>query len=180
MRAATLRNILIKDLLLDRRIIVYRHNKNKTIQTCPLCSEMIVILKEYLKVRRGSENDYLFPCEGDTGFTENGLRLAIVRYNKRRGVQKTSIHLFRHTFAERFLKSGGSPFELQKILGHSTLEMTKHYCRIYDFDLVKNFDNVSPLANFSKKQEKRVGVKTYSFFFTQTEMECNTPLVNSN
>ena len=97
MRAATLRNILIKDLLLDRRIIVYRHNKNKTIQTCPLCSEMIVILKEYLKVRRGSENDYLFPCEGDTGFTENGLRLAIVRYNKRRGVQKTSIHLFRHT-----------------------------------------------------------------------------------
>ena len=151
MRAATLRNILIKDLLLDRRIIVYRHNKNKTIQTCPLCSEMIVILKEYLKVRGGNENDYLFPCEGDTGFTENGLRLAIVRYNKRRGVQKTSIHLFRHTFAERFLKNGGSPFELQKILGHSTLEMTKHYCRIYDFDLVKNFDNVSPLANLSKK-----------------------------
>ena len=99
MRAATLRNILIKDLLLDRRIIVYRHNKNKTIQTCPLCSEMIVILKEYLKVRGGSENDYLFPCEGDTGFTENGLRLAIVRYNKRRGVQKTSIHLFQCHFA---------------------------------------------------------------------------------
>lgn len=40
MRASTLRNILIKDVDLERRIIVYRHNKNRSIQTCPLCFEI--------------------------------------------------------------------------------------------------------------------------------------------
>ena len=87
--------------------------------------------------------------EGNPGsqLTENGLRQSIARYNARRGVQKTSIHLFRHTFARKYLiDCGGDAFTLQKLLGHSTLAMTKHYCAIYDADLTKNYDNFSPLA----------------------------------
>lgn len=151
MRAATMRSILIKDVNLKNQTIIYRHNKNKSIQIAPLCSEMVFILREYLKVRQGNDNDVLFPSEENTPFTESGLHQAIQKYNLSRGVTKTSTHLFRHTYAERFLQNGGSPFELQKILGHSTLAMTKHYCKIYDYDIVRKYDELSPLSTIKKK-----------------------------
>ena len=45
---------------------------------------------------------------------------------------------------------GGDAFMLQKLLGHSTLAMTKHYCAIYDADISKNYDRFSPWRNYSK------------------------------
>lgn len=70
-------------------------------------------------------------------------------------MQKTSIHLFRHTFARKYLiDCGGDAFTLQKLLGHSALAMTKHYCAIYDADLTKNYDNFSPLAQMKAGSAK--------------------------
>lgn len=154
-RASTVRAIQIRDVDLDAGLVHYRHNKNHKAQVIPLCSEMVRIFKEYLRFRRGEETDPLF-CDITGGpLTENGLRKAIVRYNKSRGVQKTSIHLFRHTFARKYLiDCGGDAFTLQKILGHSTLDMTKHYCAVFNADIVKNFDNFSPLAQMRKKEER--------------------------
>ena len=145
-RAATVRSFLIKDVNLDNQTITYRHTKNGKIQIVPLCSSMASILREYMRVRSGKPNDILFPNDFGKPITENALRLAIAKYNNARGVQKTSIHLFRHSFAQRYLQNGGNSLYLQKILGHSTLAMTKHYCNIYDVELVKSFDTFSPLA----------------------------------
>lgn len=146
-RAATVRAIQIRDVDLDGGVVFYRHTKNRKAQVIPLCSPMIAILREYGRYRGGEPTDYLFCTETGTQLTENGLRQSIARYNMRRGVQKTSIHLFRHTFARKYLiDCGGDAFTLQKLLGHSTLAMTKHYCAIYDADLTKNYDNFSPLA----------------------------------
>lgn len=146
-RVATVRAIQIRDVDMDNRIVYYRHTKNKKAQVIPLCTSMTAILREYLKVRGGEPSDYLFCAEKGTQLTEAGLRQSIVRYNQRRGVQKTSIHLFRHTFARKYLiDCGGDAFTLQRLLGHSTLNMTKHYCAIYDADITKNYDRLSPLA----------------------------------
>ena len=146
-RAATVRAIQIRDVDLDGGMVFYRHTKNRKAQVIPLCSAMVAILREYLRHRGGEAADYLFCTETGSQLTENGLRQSIARYNTRRGVQKTSIHLFRHTFARKYLiDCGGDAFTLQKLLGHSTLAMTKHYCAIFDSDLTKNYDNFSPLA----------------------------------
>lgn len=150
-RASTIRTLLVKDVFLDERMLRYRHTKNGQLQFVPLCQEMIKILKEYLKVRGGQPNSFLFPSQEDKQMTENGLSQAIRFYNRSRGVDKTSIHLFRHSYAERYLKQGGNPFNLQRILGHSTLTMTKHYCRIYDTDIVNNYDEFSPLQTLKRK-----------------------------
>ena len=120
---------------------------------------MKAILNEYLYQRGGSASDYLFCTEEGEQLTENALKLSISRYNRCRGVGKTSIHLFRHTFAKKYLiDCGGDAFTLQRLLGHSTLDMTKHYCNIYNVDLVKNYDCFSPLQKLSSK-EKRISLK---------------------
>lgn len=154
-RAATVRAIQIRDVDLDGSVVFYRHTKNRKAQVIPLCSAMVAILREYLRHRGGEAADYLFCTETGSQLTENGLRQSIARYNTRRGVQKTSIHLFRHTFARKYLiDCGGDAFTLQKLLGHSTLAMTKHYCAIFDADLTKNYDNFSPLAQLKSNSTR--------------------------
>ena len=154
-RAATIRNIKIKDVDLDSHVIYLRHTKNKRAQVIPICTLLCGILREYMRIRGGTDEEYLFPNENGTQLTESGLRSSIARYNRKRGVQKTSIHLFRHTFAKKYLVDcGGNAFTLQRLLGHSTLDMTKHYCAIFDADITKNFDKFSPLAKFSANNEK--------------------------
>lgn len=154
-RAATVRNILIRDVDLPSHIIHARHTKNRKSLVIPLCSQMVGILREYLKIRGGEADDFLFCTEHGTQLTENALRCSIVDYNRRRGVEKTSIHLFRHTFARKYLVDcGGNAFTLQKLLGHSTLDMTKHYCAIFDADIAKNFDSFSPLERMKTSSTK--------------------------
>ena len=153
-RAATVRNIQNKDVDLAAREVVFRHTKNKKVQVIPLCSFMVAVLRDYMTARKGKPDDYLF-CDLYGGMlSENALRLSIAAYNKRRGVEKTSIHMFRHTFARKYLVDcGGDAFTLQRLMGHSTLNMTKHYCAIYDADIAKNYDRVSPLAQIQKPRE---------------------------
>ena len=154
-RATTVRAIQIRDVDLDGGVVFYRHTKNRKTQAIPLCSAMVSILREYLRHRGGEAADFLFCTETGSQLTENGLRQSIARYNTRRGVQKTSIHLFRHTIARKYLiDCGGDAFTLQKLLGHSTLAMTKHYCAIFDADLTKNYDNFSPLAQMKSNSTR--------------------------
>ena len=156
-RAATLRNIKISDIDLEGGICYFRHTKNKKAQVSPLCSEMKHILQEYIRVRKGTENDYLFPNEFNGQMSENCLVSAIQRYNRSRGVKKTSIHLFRHTFARKYLLDcGGNAFTLQKILGHSTLEMTRKYCELFNADIIRDYDNHSPLSQLQSNHKMKI------------------------
>lgn len=151
-RAATIRNIQNRDVDLDNKQVTFRHTKTGKIQVIPLCSTLTLRLRDYMRIRGGGTEEYLFCNECGTQLTENALRLAIARYNHQRGVDKTSLHMFRHTFARKYLiDCGGNAFALQKLLGHSTLEMTKHYCAIFNADIAKNFDSVSPLEQFGNR-----------------------------
>ena len=148
-RAATIRNIQNRDVDLESKQVTFRHTKTGKIQVIPLCSTLTLRLKDYMRIRGGDADDFLFCNEYGRQLTENALRLAIERYNRSRGVSKTSLHMFRHTFARKYLiDCGGNAFALQKLLGHSTLEMTKHYCAVFNADIAKNYDSVSPLEQF--------------------------------
>lgn len=124
-------------------------------QVIPLSEDMKYILLEYMRIRGGSPEDYLFPTDKGTQMKDAGLASAIERYNQHRGVENTSIHSFRHTFARKYLLDcGGDPLRLQKILGHTTLDMTKHYCAIFNADILKNYDTLSPLSQLNGQKKK--------------------------
>ena len=57
-----------------------------------------------------------------------------------------TLHAFRHTFAVNYLRRGGSVFHLQKVLGHSTLEMTRRYANLVTADLQEMHERVSLLS----------------------------------
>ena len=76
-------------------------------------------------------------------------------YHNHRGIKTASIHKYRHTFAKKYLMDcGGNAFTLQKLMGHSTLNMTKHYCRLFDNDVGKDYDLYSPLAQMQKTKSR--------------------------
>jgi integrase/recombinase XerD len=58
-----------------------------------------------------------------------------------------TLHAFRHTFAVNYLRRGGSVFHLQKVLGHSTLEMTRRYANLVTADLQAIHQRVTLLTS---------------------------------
>jgi len=58
-----------------------------------------------------------------------------------------TLHATRHTFAVNYLRRGGSVFHLQKVLGHSSLEMTRRYANLVTTDLQAVHERVSLLQN---------------------------------
>ena len=78
----------------------------------------------------------------------------VAKYNHERGVEKTSIHLFRHTFAKHWILQGGDIFRLQKILGHSDLSVTKEYVQMFGQDLQMDFEKFNPLDNLKFNRHK--------------------------
>lgn len=59
-RASTVRHIQNKDVDLNSKQVIFRHNKTGRIQIIPLCSTLVLRLREYMNIRRGTPEDYLF------------------------------------------------------------------------------------------------------------------------
>jgi integrase/recombinase XerD len=57
-----------------------------------------------------------------------------------------TLHAIRHTFAVTYIRRGGSVFHLQKVLGHSSLEMTRRYANLMTEDLQAVHERVSLLS----------------------------------
>lgn len=65
----------------------------------------------------------------------------------RAGVAKCHPHRFRHTFAVMFLRNGGNALALQRLLGHSTMEMVRRYVKLSEVDLQQAHRRASPVEN---------------------------------
>lgn len=155
-RAATLVNLRIMDIDLSGGTAFFRHMKAGNQQAVPLSKTIVHILEEYLPYRNGQPNEPLFISEYGNALRVDVLESAIREYNHSCGVEKTSLHLFRHTYAKLFIMAGGDPFRLQKLLGHTDLSMTKRYVALYADDLKENYDTLNPLEQVTAGQKRGV------------------------
>ena len=157
-RSRTLRNIKIEDLDLQDGYVKLRKVKNRKQQIIPISKQMVMIITEYLQFRKGEDDHYLFCTQYGEKLSGEGLKSAIYRYNSRRGLSKTSIHLLRHTFAKLWIKNGGDIFRLQKILGHKNMEMVREYVNMFSEDLKEDFEKFNPINQFRSTNKDKIKI----------------------
>jgi integrase/recombinase XerD len=162
-RENTIINIKVGDVDLEEGYILFNTTKAHKVVRLGLERKMVNILAEFIASWRTggdlTEEDYLFANEYDEPLTRGGLCHAIRNYNLRRGVEKTSIHLFRHTFAKNWITSGGDIITLAKVLTHSELEMVKRYSNLYDYDVKSAIEQHSTLAKLRTKSGATLNTK---------------------
>jgi site-specific recombinase XerD len=90
--------------------------------------------------------DHLLLAETRKPLTKNGITLLFARLKKRAGItgKRISPHIFRHTFAIRYLVLGNDPFSLQELLGHEDMTTVKLYMHMNDETLQEQKRKYSP------------------------------------
>jgi integrase/recombinase XerD len=162
-RASTVCEIKLNDINFAKKEIAVRHAKGKKQQIIPLSTELAAVLKEYIRIWRSGEDvepdAYLFANIAEEKLTPNALYRSFNNYAQDRGASKGGIHAMRHTFAKGYIKNNGNVFNLQKILGHKKLDMTRKYVALFAEDLKEGYDAVSPLDTIKRSQKRTQVVK---------------------
>ncbi len=148
-RQRSLMNIKIKDIDFENRVVYVNVTKNRKPLIMPLNQTMLSILKEYLKYRHHkTDEDFLFCNVFGQQLVKSTCYHILYDYNKRRGVQTTGIHRYRHTFAKQWILNGGNVVALSKLLGHSSLDITQNYINLLVSDVAKQVDELNVLDKF--------------------------------
>lgn len=153
-RLSTVLSIQNGDVDLENKLVYLRHMKNRKQTILPLPDFLIDVLFEYRKIRGGEISENLFCTEYGEPITTSGMKTAVKRYNRSRGVEKTSIHLFRHTFAVHWVRENGDIAKLQRILCHSDLRVTQQYLDLTCDDLRHDMSKMNPLEKI--KQSRKI------------------------
>lgn len=144
-RASTVSNIHLDDIDFKSKEVRYRHLKNKKFAVIPLTNSICNILNEYLRTWNLHNCEYLFCDVAEGQLTVGAIRQAFKKYCRKRNVKELSPHALRNSFARGWIKNGGGVFQLQQMLTHSDLTMTRRYVKLFSEDLRDDVSNFTPL-----------------------------------
>jgi site-specific recombinase XerD len=97
-----------------------------------------------------SGEDHVFLSESGFPFTRHGVNMLFTRIRDRADLPKdkrVSPHIFRHTFAVRYLMLGGDIYSLQELLGHEDIATIKLYMHLNDTLIQEQKRKFSPGDN---------------------------------
>lgn len=165
-RVSSVADLRIGDVDLDDGYITVNRQKNGKPTRIPLVKKITRILRNYIEDYRTEvdgipvgEDEPLFCSIIGQKLSENAIKKAIANYNRSRNVEKTSVHLFRHTFAKKWIIDGGDLLQLEKMLGQSSLKMVQHYSNLYASDIKEQAEKHAVIAKTKgngRKIRKRV------------------------
>ncbi len=90
-----------------------------------------VVKDVLMKLMREQRGEFVFCDEAGDPIDAHHLCRVFHRSQKKAGFTRLiRFHDLRHTFASHFMMNGGNIYDLQKILGHSTMEMTQRYAHL--------------------------------------------------
>ncbi len=149
MRAGELTGLKVRDVdIKNGRLLVFgKGAKERNLPFSPITGKAIW---RYLQGERGEHTpkDPLFITWIGDPLTRDALLQLMHGLGERAGVTDCHPHRFRHTFAVTFLRNGGNAYELQSMLGHTTLEMVKQYLQLAQTDIEAAHKRASPVENW--------------------------------
>lgn len=151
-RLSTALSIKIGDVDFENGVIRMSRTKNRRQQIIPLSNSLAIVLKEYLEVRGGNADDYLFCNNYGEKASERTYQQLVQKYNIKRNVNCTSCHSFRHSFAKQWIMNQGDLARLKTILGHSSIAVTNEYLQMFGQDLQMDFEKFNPLDNIKTRK----------------------------
>lgn len=119
-------------------------------RSVPFSPRTAQALWRYMTTRENAEQDEgLFVTYNNRPIDSTQLAKSLKALGEKAGVKDVHPHRFRHTFAIQYLRNGGDPYTLQKMLGHSTLDMVKRYLSLAQIDLDRAHKRASPVDNWA-------------------------------
>ncbi|MEH6943668.1 tyrosine-type recombinase/integrase [Bacillus sp. JJ722] len=146
-RVSELVGIEVADIRWEDSMILIRKTKGHRERLVPFQAKMKAQLKKYLKIRGTCETDALFVTLDSTPLSKRQIQNRLSAYGEEAKIKnvRCSPHTFRHTFAKLCVKQGAGIFELQQILGHTSMEMVRIYVNLFSDDVKDKHKEFSPL-----------------------------------
>ncbi len=164
-RPNELLQITLNDINLEECQLFVReeYSKTRTLRVLPISQVVAKNVKKLILSRHCEwENDVPIFCSfSGNRLSSHNFQEQFKLYSERLGVVITPYHL-RHVFALFFIRNGGSPFALQKILGHTKMETTLIYVRLAESDIRGNHTKASPLKSLFQPKKMRRNIDNSS------------------
>ncbi len=143
LRQNELLNLKVSDINLDNRLIKVL-GKGRKERMVPMGLQTIKLLHKFLiKWRSKYAGEFLICMRNGEQVKQRHCHKIIQRLGQKQSL-KLYPHLFRHSAATHYIRLGGNPAVLQRILGHSSLAITQNYLHLSNIDTVNSYDSFSP------------------------------------
>ncbi|MBE9171516.1 tyrosine-type recombinase/integrase [Pleurocapsales cyanobacterium LEGE 06147] len=136
LRCMEVRNLRLRDLDFDRRLLHVVQSKGNKDRYVPLSEHLIRGIRSYVSAEKPRE--HLFEGTGnpegkgfDGRYSQRGVQWAVKAVARQAGILKeVHTHTLRHSYATHLLEDGVNILTLQKLLGHASIDTTMEYLHV--------------------------------------------------
>lgn len=142
-RVEEILSLELRDVHLDRRIMVLRDTKNEDTRGVPLTARATEILQEAIATYPRDDSPLIFPGNPGRDGVRRPYRMGKVWRNalQRANIQGLRFHDLRHEATSRFVEKGLSDTKVRTITGHKSPQMLARYAHLRAEDLVAELDD---------------------------------------
>lgn len=152
LRCGEVRSILLKDIDLDRAMLLVRQGKGNKDRYVPLGKLLVRGLTQYIEATQ--PQTYLFignphtSEETENCFSQRGVQWIVKTLSKKAGILKdVNVHTLRHSYATHLLEDGLDIVSIKELLGHANIETTMVYLHVAQSGRKKAFSPLDSLYN---------------------------------
>jgi len=147
--------LMPEDFSHEKKEIIVRAEiaKTRVSRVLPLSDPTVQNILKLLVVRPWKIAP-IFSTETGTPFNVQSWSRRLNAYGKKCGLNITAYHL-RHASALLLLRRGADAFTVQALLGHSTLQMTKHYLALTSEDIRKGHHNAGVMLSVLGQEQSK-------------------------
>jgi len=145
LRLRELIDLELQDINLQTRSLRVRHGKGDKERYVYMGRRLTKAMRDWLAVRGHVPGaDWVFVSRSGEKLDPRNVQRILERLGRKAGV-KVSPHMLRHTGATLFIRNGGDPFSLQRLLGHSDIQTTMVYVHMAGSALREAHAKASPV-----------------------------------